>query len=360
MRVLKCQVYIGAFQFDFVTDIEIVSSWDMLTDTCTITIPKKLRYRGSDGEAKKYIVRGTEAIFKRGNEVRVDAGYYPSPEFGEIPVYNTIFEGFVTEISPKRPITIQCEDSAYNLKRMRIKSYDSGDGPTDLEEMLRAVAQKVNSNTGGPSFTYLIKAESMNIGPTVLENTTYAQFLDLLKRNYGLKSYIRKDKSTGEDTLFVGFARITQNNQQNTFAVPNNRVELQFGRDIIDDSNLTYRNAKDIDISLTCISIDDENNRLEATAGDPWGSARNLYYYNESQESLQKTADEAVALFKFNGYRGSFTIFGIPDVNHGDSVLIRNGDIVDTEGEYLLEKVVKRFGQGGFRQEIYLAERISD
>jgi hypothetical protein len=353
MRLLRCEVSIGDYTFDFVTDIEIVSSWDLLTDTATITIPKRLRYRGEDGKIRKYIVRGTEAVFKRGDEVKIDCGYYPSPEFGEHTVYYTAFQGFVTDVSPKRPITIQCEDSAYNLKRMRIEKYSSGKTPQSLDFTLKALADLVNSNAGGVSFNYGIKAESMDLGETILENITYADFLDMLKRTYGLRSYIR------DTILYVGFARTTQRlTVDNVFSVPNNTVQLAFGRDIINDSNLTYRNEADIDINLTCISVDDDNERIEATAGDPWGSARNLYYYNMKQADLQKMADSMVEEFKFNGYRGSFTVFGVPQVQHGDSVEIFNGDIQDTTGEYILEKVVTRFGQGGFRQEVFLSARI--
>lgn len=374
MRLLRSEITIGKYSFDFVTDVEITSSWDLLADTATITIPKKLRYRDKDGKSPKYIVRGTEAVFKRGDEVKINCGYYPTPEFGELSVYYTAFEGYVMDVSPKRPITITCEDFAYNLKRMRIESYSSGGTPQDLRYTLLALAALVDKTTTGPKFNDVvhdIQAESIDLGETIIENTTYAGFLESLKRTHGLKSYLRKVDNNDKPTLFVGFARVTQNNTQNVFDIPKRKSEFIFGRDIIGDSNLTYQNAADIDISLTATSIDSRNKRLSVTAGASWGSARTLYYYHDLNTSpttdepipsvvkeLQKTAEAAVAEFKYDGYNGSFTTFGVPRVEHGDYAIITNGDIADTHGEYLLEKVVTRFGQGGFRQEVFLSARI--
>ena len=376
MRLLRCEISIGDYTFDFVTDVEITSSWDLLADSATITIPKKLRYRGLDGKIRNFLVRGTEAVFKRGDPVKIDCGYYPTAEYGETEVYYTAFEGFVTDISPKRPITVQCEDFAYHLKRMRIINYSSGKTPQDLSYILLALADLVDANTNGPKFSDVvhdIRAEVMDLGTTTIENMTYAGFLDSLKRTSGLRSYLKKVDGNEKPTLFVGFARVTQTNTQNTFKIASNPpIKLSFGRDIISDSNLTYRNAKDVDISLTVTSIDNNNKRLSVTAGASWGSARTLYYHHDLvrdettdepipsvQKELQKTAEAMVAEFKFDGYRGSFTTFGVPQVQHGNAVEIFNGDIADTNGTYLLEKVVTRFGQGGFRQEISLSARIN-
>jgi len=359
MRVLRGYIEIGGFTFDYVTDIEVVSSWNQFVDTATITIPKKLRYKGQDGKTRSYIVQGSEAVFKRGDRVKIQAGYYPTPEYGEVSLFNTIFEGYVAEISPTKPITIKCEDSMFQLKRAKIPSYDSTGKPTDLEYTLNALGGIINENAGGVVFPYTIKAESMDLGKMIVENNaTYLQFLDMLKRKYGLQSYIRRNTVTEEEELIVGFARISQ---QVSFleSLPNRIITLRFGRDIIDYNDLTYRNAKDIDINLTCISIDEDNNKVEATAGEEWGSTRNLYYYNMSQTDLQKVADNMVNQFKFDGYRGSFTVFGIPQIKHGDAVRLLGSDIADNFGEYLVEKVVTNFGQGGFRQKVFLSSRIT-
>lgn len=351
MRILRCEIQLGDFVFDFVTNVEIVSTWEELTDTCTITVPRKLRYRLSTGKVVDYIVSGTEAVFRRGDPVKVTCGYYPADIFGEIEPYNTIFTGYITSVNPNKPIEIRCEDESWKLKSLRIENYNLEGKPQDLQFLLEDLLDYANE-TAEEKLLFPIIAEVMDVGPTEFEMITYAEILDYLKRTYGLKSYFR------DGTLYVGFARVTQNNVGNVFNVPNKVVDLYFGRDIISDSGLTYTNRDDVDISLTAISIDDDNERITATAGQAYGARRNLYYYNETQESLQKIAENMVDEFRYNGYRGSFTIFGIPDVNHGDAVTLHNSDIRDQEGTYILEKVTKKFGTGGFRQEIYLGPRI--
>lgn len=349
MRILRCEIELGAFIFDFVTSVEIVSTWEELTDTCTIVIPRKLRYRSPSGKVVDYIVSGTDAVFQRGDPVRITCGYYPAEEYGEIDPYNTIFTGYITSVNPNKPIEIRCEDESFKLKTLRIENYDLEGKPQDLQFLLEDLLDNSESEK---KFTFPIVAETMDVGPTTFEMITYAGVLDYLKRTYGLKSYFR------DGTLYVGFARVTQNNTENVFNIPNQVIDLYFGRDVVGDSGLSYTNRDDVDISLTAISIDDQNERITATAGATYGERRNLYYYNETQESLQKIAENMVDEFRYNGYRGSFSIFGIPNVNHGDAVTLNNSDIRDQSGTYILEKVVKRFGIEGFRQEIYLGPRI--
>lgn len=354
MRVLACEISLGDFTFDFITDVNIETSWDTLTDTCDITLPRKLRYRLKSGKLVDYIVSGTEAVFKRGDYVQVRAGYIPNPEFGEISVYNTIFTGYILTVEPNKPIKIHCEDESYKLKTVSIDKYSIGEGQAeDLGELLTNLLDQANSEVPEEDRVRIdIIAESMEIGPTVFEAITFAEVIEYLKRTYGLKAYFR------ENTLYIGFARVTQNNTQNTFQVPNKVYDILYGRDVISESSLVYQNDADIDIALTCISIADDNTRIESTAGSKYGAKRNLYYYNETQESLDKIAEAMVSEFKYNGYSGSFTMFGIPNLEHGDAVTLKNSDIADHTGTYILTKVVKRFGTGGYRQEVTLGPRI--
>jgi len=57
--------------FDFVHSIEIDSSYENLTDTCKIVIPRKLVFEGLD------LFTGDNPIFKRGDKIEVSLGYVP-------------------------------------------------------------------------------------------------------------------------------------------------------------------------------------------------------------------------------------------------------------------------------------------
>jgi len=56
-------------EFTFVNNVEIISTWDSLTDKCVITIPRKISYKDKD------LTTGPNAVFKRGDKVTVELGY---------------------------------------------------------------------------------------------------------------------------------------------------------------------------------------------------------------------------------------------------------------------------------------------
>lgn len=113
MVILRSEITINGYYFDFVNEIDINSSWDMVTDTATIIIPKKLSFQG------KPIVAGSDSLFKRGDPVEIKLGYSDR--------LNTVFTGYISALKPKLPIEISCDDEMYLLKKKIIKkkSYTS-------------------------------------------------------------------------------------------------------------------------------------------------------------------------------------------------------------------------------------------
>jgi len=102
---------------DFVTNIEINSSWDTLGDTCTFELPKRVDWEGEerlvdDGQGDS----DRPAIFERGDRITVELGY-DSEKF-------QMFEGFISEIDPNSPVKITCQDMYWYLKQIRLdKTY---------------------------------------------------------------------------------------------------------------------------------------------------------------------------------------------------------------------------------------------
>ena len=355
MRNLKTEITIKSkasgfttgFTFDFVTDIEITSGWDVFTDTAKVTIPKRLQYR-KNGVATEYIAGGETSIFERGDKITIKVGYEPNPVFKDVPVFYTAFEGYITEIEPRKPIIIHCEDAMYLLKQTRILTYES-DGPIKLLTLLTALRDAA-VNFPSDDITD-IKAVDMNVGEAIFENMSYAKVLEYLKK-YGLLSYVKGS------TLYCGFANITQSDTE-AETLPNTIVPVDFTKELIRRNSLKYKRKEDVLISLKAYSILEDNTRLESIQGDDYGDTRNLYYYNIDQESLDKIAKESVDKFKYDGYRGSFTMFGVPQIKHGYAVKITPyADIPDEAGTYLVRQVKTSHGTQGFRQEVYLDKRI--
>lgn len=102
MLVLKCNIQItGAkiIKFDYVSQVEVATSMKTITDTAKLTVPRNLKFH--DSNLLDYI--------KRGDKITIDLGYEDSD-------LQTVFKGYITNVSTGRPITIECEDEAWMLK----------------------------------------------------------------------------------------------------------------------------------------------------------------------------------------------------------------------------------------------------
>ena len=69
---------------------------------------------------------------------------------------------------------------------------------------------------------------------------------------------------------------------------------------------------------------------------------------------MQKNAYKLI----YEGLQGSFVVFGLPYVRHGDNIILRDAVLPDRNGTYKCKKNVLRFGMNGFRQELSVDMRI--
>ena len=112
--MLQCQCNISItskgtnrkVSFNFVHSIEIESSYENLTDTCKITLPRKLTFEG------KKLFEGNDPIFKRGDNIEVQIGYVPN--------ITTVFVGYIKNVGTNVPTVLECEDEMYLLKQWTI------------------------------------------------------------------------------------------------------------------------------------------------------------------------------------------------------------------------------------------------
>lgn len=92
--------------------------------------------------------------------------------------------------------------------------------------------------------------------------------------------------------------------------------------------------------------------------GDTDGELRTLNYYNLSKADLEKVAKKEAERIRYEGYRGSFTSFLLPQVQHGDTVILDDKKLPDRKGSYLVKSVTTTFGQGGGRQKIEIDRKV--
>ena len=120
MLVLSSHIEIGKWQFNYSCYVEIDQDISTLTDTCKITIPRKTSWNG------KAIAIGDDPIIKRGDAVKVQLGYDGN--------LKTRFIGFVKDIKAGMPVTLDCEDSMFALKKQNLTfNFQGGDIRTLLD-----------------------------------------------------------------------------------------------------------------------------------------------------------------------------------------------------------------------------------
>jgi hypothetical protein len=337
--------------FDFVNDVEINISHTDLTATAKIIVPRKLTFNG------KNIASGINAIFRRGDKVKIELGYFPN--------LRTVFEGYISNININSPIIIECEDNMFLLKKknllypVKYKTVTKGKKgrklahpkiiPTTIklkDFLLQQITGTTNDETGVTTKELELKCiidMSINI---IRFDCSAAKALDKLKSTFvGLYAYFQ------DGVLNVGLDEEASDSKE---------VEFAFEENIIDDSNLFYRREEDIKLQVRATSINTVTmKRIEVTVGDEDGAHRDIFstkFLNEVD--LKKWATEQLNTIKYEGYVGSFVTFGENYVRPGDIASLTSKKYPEKNGKYLIRSIRRKFGMNGYRQEIELGARI--
>jgi len=314
---LICKISIGQYLFNYVHEVEVNSSWENLTDTATIILPKKLNFKN------KPLANGADALFKKGDKVKIELGYAGKL----LETYNTVFEGFISAIKPSIPFVLECEDAMWLLKQSSItKSWKS----VSLKQLLSAIQPLT------------FDCDDIALGQFRVTRVTPAQILQELKEKYGLYSWVRDGK------LYCGKVGSLLNANIRNFV---------FQEDII-NSDLTYLRKEDIKLKVKGISILPNNTKIEVEEGDSDGELRTFNYYNLKEADLRKVVKQDAARLRYEGYKGNFESFLLPFVRHGDIVLLDDLLLPDRKGKYLVKSVTTTFGQGGGRQRIEIDRKV--
>jgi hypothetical protein len=307
--------------FDFVNSVEIESSYENLTETAKITIPRKLNFDG------KPIAVGLNSIFKRGDSVKIELGYFPD--------LRTVFNGYITKVSPKTPIVLECEDNMFILKQTIITKYSKT--TVTLKQLLTDIIGTV------VDFRTLLE---VNLGSFKISNASVAQVLDTLKSDYGFYSYFV------DGVLNVGLASDASDTQT---------IEFKFEESIIDDSSLEYQREEDMRLKVKAVSINSsDNSKTEVEVGDEDGALKTFHTQNATESALRKFAELKLAEWKYEGFSGSFKTFGEPYIRHGDACKLVSDKIPEKNGTYEVVSVKRSFNtEDGYKQDIEIGIKLN-
>jgi hypothetical protein len=308
-------VSVGSYKFTGVNEVTVESGWELMTDVCSITVPKKLKWEG------KPIALDKDALLKKGDKVTVKLGYNDEN--------NQVFTGYLTNIHADMPIMLQCQDAMWLLKKGNFnKAYRQVTLSTLLKDMLPSVPVKV--------------VAEHDLGMLRIVNATPAKVLNDLRKDYFVKAFFR------DGTLYAGLAYVPELQSEHT---------IRFNRNVV-ENNLEYVRKDDVKIKLKCVILNPDNKKEEFEIGDSDGEIRTIHKYNISRSAMQTLAEAELERLRYDGYRGSLTIFGSPYVQHGDVVKLIDGDNPERDGRYLVKKVSTKFNQNGYRQTLEIESKV--
>jgi hypothetical protein len=302
-----------------VVEVRIKKSRKTLTNTASITLPRNIKVLGDPQDI------GINDIIKRGAAVAIQLGYDNK--------LSTRFTGYISNVNAQVPLTIECQDAMWTLKQNSItKTWKAGTKVSDIV-----------------SYVYpgLAVVANLEIGGLKAVKQSSAQILEGL-RKFGLQVYFGTD-SFENNTLYVDFAGAVHSGKE---------INYVFYQNIISNT-LDYKLASDSRLKVTGISNLDTGKKIQIVAGDADGEEHTLNYYNMDALSLQKIVNAEISSLKYEGYKGSFKTFGLPESEPGDIAVLTDPLDPEHDGSYLIEAVDITFGTGGYRHDVELERKLA-
>jgi len=347
------------YKWDYAHKITINKSWDTFTDTAIIELPSNI----STKDRKKIYDE-----IKEGQQVTIKLGYYP--------YLKTRFEGYVIRVEPKSTLKIYCEDLGYLLKRRSIKNFSTIIDPkkpndtasnVSLNELITSIISNAELND---EITFET-GDAPNVGTWLIEGASVMQAIHQLKSKYGIYTWFK------DGVLKVGLPYtpgLDGKRIDGDTDIPRHR--FQFNWNIINHGDLKWQRDFELDVISHAQATNSEGKTLHAYAyyderkpGEiiiqsekPYGyvndfklSGRNNY----TQAQINQWAIDRLPNLYYTGFRGSFSTFGEPAVEHGDIAVLIDKKIPDRNGAYLIKSVEITSGVDGYRQKISLDRVIT-
>ena len=416
------------YNIDFVKSIKVSSSWDMLISTANIVFPKRIyvnknnspfRTSWADLNIAKPDTSKTgnsqnpsKKLFSQGDYIKIELGY--DLEF------NTVFEGFIYNISPKVPIELECVDAMYILNKISISSkFSTNSTLGDVIKVLNDTyngATKIHNSYPKPelglykklAFQTTIPDSTKLVGYNATQKTIYQVFSDL-KKMYSIDTFIQNGtvfsggpypaddlRKKAKESSPTNFYKTTA---KKIFGFQNNIIESNLISELITDNNVevivtgadpdggAFSEVKQVIAGRTTFIEDKaaeaaaqtsgkndsaeteaktkapeepilESTNLDSTLQGTINRQIKIDAFTTDMDTLNSIANRKIDKIKYNGYSGSFTTFGKPFIQHGDTIELQDFYIPENTGMYKVKRMDYSFGQNGYRQEIGLHTEV--
>jgi hypothetical protein len=306
-------IRVAGFRFRSCASVRIESSWEELTDKATLVVPRKLSFEGQS-------VGQGESLFKKGMEASIFLGY----DFAN----KLRFNGYISQITPANSLEFELQDEMWNLKQ---RTFTASYEQVTLKQLL-------TDHCPVP-----FNVPDISLGQYRITKASLVEVFKDLRDNYGIYTFMR------DGQIWSGLAYWPELANEHRF---------KFGRNIIDGNSLSYMREDDVKLKVTAISMLPDNQKIEIEIGDEDGETRTLHYYNISEQELRRRATAEMENLRYEGFRGHFTAFGEPVVQHQDIVHISDPQNEDRDGSYQVKKVTATSGNDGYFQTIEIDRKV--
>lgn len=301
----------GEIRLNRVNEVRIESSWKEFTGLAEITLPRAVR---------DYNRIRDRQIFKSGDAVTIKLGYNTRNPIEE-------FSGYISEVAEGIPYRLKCQDEMYRLKRGTISV-------SQRDITLKTLLQKIAPG-------YAVECPDVKLGTVRYSHVTPITVLDNLKKQLGLYTYFEGK------TLHAVDGNSENGNTVNIFLEQNAVSE-----------NLNNKKTEDEKIKVKFKSLQKNGRYLIVEKGDDGGTTQERSWPYLTKEEVEVRVERILKQSKDKGVEGTITLFGIPRVTHGMKANISSLFYTDKKGTYYIDKVVKTFGTGGYRQELTLGNKV--
>lgn len=339
MKRLVSQIKIGDFTFDYDTNLVIESSWNTFTDTATITLPNKFI---KDNEV---IVAGTDNLFKRGDVVEINIGYFPNLQ--------RRFTGFLNNLKPESPLILECEDPMWLLKQINLVS----------KKFINVTIKEVveYATAGLENLTIEFDDKDAKIGDFKVDNKGFVNAVtvfEVLKKQFGYNIYFQD----GVLQVRILNSILSLDKTAHVMDTQFNVIEdnLTFQRD--DDVGMVVRfDSKQKDNTVITLFGFKENGKTVISTKPKQGGIVNSWKVPELSETLiRQLITKNMDKYIWEGFQGSFVTFLEPTIEHSDRIDYIDNKLPEKNGRYLIKTVVTTFGVDGGRQIIELRNKVGD
>jgi hypothetical protein len=372
----------GTLLFNFCHEFNVKTSWNTLTDDGEITLPKNIYVLDKNGVktnlgSTNINIGGFVAspYFLRGDKVKIESGYiYYDRSGNELAPMKNVFEGYISDVTSKKPFVIKVQDNMYLLKEtpavgLNGRKFFSGK-TYKVEDILREMFK-----SNGLNFT-VNAITGTTISDVIVQTESIAQFLERLRKEYHFESYFQgTELRVGSQPYLpsdnVGKPKIVFKFQQNIIsedleyrrkddiilsAVIKNTQDVATGATTKDGQAKTKKQKTEILITfqngsaVPTIVIGTKGNPLPANTG---GERHDFYFSGTQAEMIAKGTDKLRSYY-YTGFKGKFTGFGIPYAVFGDNIDLLDAKLPERNGRYKVKSVEYSGGVNGNRQVIEL------